>query len=134
MNTKGLRPINIYKLIANPNVNNDFRNSLFAIIQTYISNLQCNNSNYIVKCSDGSTNWRVNIIWVHKLVIKISNDFNNCGTHVVCKRIHVLHSFMKCYLNIQVHHTFLKFRSHIHFKLDSKVVLSSLLQNTKVHY
>jgi hypothetical protein len=134
MNTKGLRLINIYKLMANPNVNNDFRNSLFGIIQTYISNLQCNNSNYIVKCSDGSMNWRVNIIWVHKLVIKISNDFNNSGTHVVCKRIHVLHSFMKCYLNIQVHHTFLKFRSHIHFKLDSKVVLSSLLQNTKVHY
>jgi hypothetical protein len=134
MNTKGLRLINIYKLMANPNVNNDFRNSLFGIIQTYISNLQCNNSNYIVKCSDGSMNWRVNIIWVHKLVIKISNDFNSSGKHVVCKRIHVLHSFMKCYLNIQVHHTFLKFRSHIHFKLDCKVVLSSLLQNTKVHY
>jgi hypothetical protein len=56
MNTKVLRLINIYKLMANPNVNNDFGNSLLGIIQTYISNLQCNNSNYIVKCSDGSTN------------------------------------------------------------------------------
>jgi hypothetical protein len=56
MNTKVLRLINIYKLMANPNVNNDFGSSLLGIIQTYISNLQCNNSNYIVKCSDCSTN------------------------------------------------------------------------------
>jgi hypothetical protein len=134
MNTKVLRPINIYKLMANPNVNNDFGNSLLGIIQTYISNLLCINSNFLVKCFDGSTNWHGNIIWVHKLVIKISNNFNNSGTHVVCKRIHVLHSFMKCYLNIQVHHTFLKFRIHIHFKIDRKAVLSSLLQNMKIHY
>jgi hypothetical protein len=133
MNTEVLRLIHIYKLMANPNVNNEFSNSLIGIIQTYISNLQCSSSNYIVKCFDGSTNWRGNIIWVHKLVIKISNDFNNGGTHVVCKLIHVLHTFMKCYLNIQVHHTFLKFRIHTQLKLYPKVVLSSFLQNTKLH-
>jgi hypothetical protein len=44
--------------------------SLLWIIQTYISNLQYNNSNNNIKWSDGSTNWHDNIIWVHKLVIK----------------------------------------------------------------
>jgi hypothetical protein len=62
---------------------NDLDNILLGVMQTYISNLQYNNSNNNIKWSDGSTNWHGNIIWVHKLVIKISNDSGNSGTYVV---------------------------------------------------
>jgi hypothetical protein len=62
---------------------NDLDSSLLGVIQTYISNLHYHNSNNIIKCSDGSTNWRGNIIWVDKLVIKISNDFGNIGAYIV---------------------------------------------------
>jgi hypothetical protein len=62
---------------------NYFDSSLLGVIQTYISNLHYHNSNNTIKCSNGSTNRRGNIIWVHKLVIKLLNDFGNCGTYVV---------------------------------------------------
>jgi hypothetical protein len=41
---------------------NDFDISLLLVIQTYISNLHYHNSNNIIKCSNGSTNWRGNIL------------------------------------------------------------------------
>jgi hypothetical protein len=62
---------------------NDFDSSLLGVIQTYFSNLHYHNSNNIPKCSNGSMNWRGNISWVNKLVIKLSNDFGNNGTYVV---------------------------------------------------
>jgi hypothetical protein len=113
---------------------NDFDSSLLGVIQTYISNLHYHNSNNIINRSNGSTNWRGNIIWVHKLVIKLSNDFDNSGTHVVYKWIHVSHSFMKHYLNIEVYHTFQIFRIHMHFKLYHNLVFIITLVNMKLFY
>jgi hypothetical protein len=57
-------------------------------------------------------------------VIKISNDFGNIGTYVVYQWIHVSHSFMKHYLNIEVYHTFRNFGIHMHFKLATTLCLA----------
>jgi hypothetical protein len=54
---------------------NDFDISLLLVIQTYISNLHYHNSNNIIKCSNGSTNWRDNIL-AYNHVVKKSDDFN----------------------------------------------------------
>jgi hypothetical protein len=113
---------------------NDFDRSLLGVDQTYISNLRYHNSNNIIKCSNGSTNLCGNIIWVHKLVIKLSNDFGNSGTYVVYKWIHVSHNFMKHYLNIEVYHTFRNFRIHMHFKLYHNLVFIITLVNMKLCY
>jgi hypothetical protein len=113
---------------------NDFNTSLLGVIQTYISNLHYHNSNNIIKCSNGSTNWHGNIIWVHKLVIKLSNDSGNSGTYVVSKWIHVSLSFMKHYLNIEVYHTFRNFWIHMHFKLYHNLMCIITLVNMKLCY
>jgi hypothetical protein len=61
----------LYQDLQLEQMKDDLGSSLLGIIETYISNLHHHNSNNIIKCSNGSKNWRGNIIWVYKLVIKV---------------------------------------------------------------
>jgi hypothetical protein len=69
---------------------NDFDIILLLVIQTYISNLHYYNSNNIIKCSNGSTNWRGNILgainmktnditWKIAILQKIIKKINEFG-------------------------------------------------------
>ena len=107
--------------------------SLIGIIQTYISNLWHNNSNNILIWSKISTNWCGNIIWVPKLLIKISNGFDKGRIYIVYKCSHLSHSSIQCYLNVEVFHTLQYVRPHMHFKFEHNLVFTLILRDMKFH-
>jgi len=104
--------------------------SLIGIIQTYISNLWYSNFNNILTWSKYSTNWCGNLIWVSKLYIKISNGYDKGRIYNVYKCLHLSHSSIQCYLNIEVFHTLPHVRTHMHVKFENNIFLSLILQNT----
>ena len=50
--------------------------------------------NNIIKWSKNSKNWYGIIMWVHKLPIKISNNFDKVRQYIVHKGTHLLQSYV----------------------------------------
>ena len=104
--------------------------SLIGIIQTYISNLWYSNLNNISIWSKQSINWCGDLICVPKHYIKISNGYNKGRMYIVYKCLHLSHSSIQYYLNIDVFHTYQHVRTHMHVKFEHNLVLTLTLQNT----
>ena len=92
-----------------------------------------NNSTNILIWSKHSTNLCGSIIWVPKLVIKVSNDFGNGGTYIVYKWIQSYKFSCNLKVNIELFHTLQNVRTCIHLKIDHNLVLTIILQNLKLH-
>lgn len=107
--------------------------SLIGIIQTYISNLWYSNLNNILIWSKQSINWCGDLIWVPKHYIKISNGYDKGRIYIVYKCLHLSHSSIQCYLNIEVFHTYQLVRTHMHVKFEHNLVLTLILQNTMLY-
>jgi len=95
--------------------------SLIGIIQTYISNLWYSNLNNILIWSKQSINWCGDLIWVPKHYIKISNGYDKGRIYIVYKCLHLSHSSIQCYLNIEVFHTYQHVRTHMHVKFEHQI-------------
>ena len=107
--------------------------SLIGIIQTYISNLWYSNLNNILIWSKQSINWCGDLIWVPKHYIKISNGYDKGRIYIVYKCLHLSHSSIQCYLNIEVFHTLQYVPTNMHVKFEHNLVLTLVLQNTMLY-
>ena len=107
--------------------------SLIGIIQTYISNLWYSNLNNKLIWSKQSINWCGNLIWVPKHYIQISNGYDKRRIYIVYKCLHLSHSSIQYYLNIEIFHTYQHVRTHMHVKFEHNLVLTLILQNTMLY-